>query len=108
MDGRWNEGMSEAVHGSPGYKTGCIAVIVDKGGSSHGRARGWFRRNNCDISPINLVQDKRKGNASEITPSTSTSCHHIDLFLPKFLQLFLCLKADNRLMHEHVAQNTSQ
>src|SRR4030042_1828769 len=108
MDGRWNEAMSKAVHRSKRDKTGCIAVIIDKGCSGHCGTGSWFNRDDGNIGAVDFVQDKGEGNASKITPPTCTGCHHIDLLLSKFLQLFLGLEADDRLVHKDMVEDTSQ
>src|SRR5512139_1985108 len=104
MNGRWNEAMSKAVHGSPGDKAGRIAMIIDEGCSGHSGAGGRFNRNDGDIGAVDFVQDKRKGNATEVTSPTCARCHDVYFLLPKFLQLFLCLETDDRLVHEHMVQ----
>ena len=106
--GAWDEGMSKAVHGEERSCGGCITEIIDKGSSGHGGAGGRLCRNDGDIGAVDFVQDKGEGKTSKVTSPTYACCHDIDFLLSKFLQLFLGLETDDRLMHQHMVQDASQ
>ena len=58
-----------------------IAVIVGIGCPGEGRTAGRFHGNDINISPMDLIVYKRKGQAGKITAATGTANDHIHLLL---------------------------
>src|SRR4030042_7161821 len=108
MDRSGDEGMSKTVHGEERSCGGCVTEIIDKGSLRHGRAGSRLCRYDSDIGAVYFIQDKGEGKTSKVASSAYTPCHDIDFLLPKFFQLFLGFKADDRLMHHHMVQDASQ
>src|SRR3990172_8189870 len=108
MDGSRDEAVSEAVHRNERGGGGCVSEIVDKGSSRHRRTGRRFRRDDRYFGAIDLVQDKRKSQARKVTSASDTPGDHIHFFLSKFFQLLFFFESNDRLMHQDMAQHTSQ
>jgi len=84
MNGCWNEGMSEAMHGEERSCGGCVTEIIDKGSLRHGRSGSRLCWNDSDVGAVYFIQDKGEGKTSKVASPTNARCHDVHFLLPKF------------------------